>query len=421
MSQEILTWPRQTVGRWRNQPERMAWLVLMSSFVIFVSLAVAVPLTVNYFIRYATVSQEARLMPTLGTLLLYPRAGSEPTAITALRGDVVEGNRIVALDESTQGTLGFIAVEGTDEVLGSVQIYPGTAVEVLRIRRPMFERSPEPYHVRLRLERGQARIFTNSGDQRSMLVQLVTPHGEMTLPAGSYQVSVNDARTDLTVRSGEAQMTMGSDATLFVEQGLWAWMSDEGMASQPMPAEQNLLRNGDFTQSMVGTWDSYVIAEGVTPGSVRIIEREGRRVAHFVRQGEENTNTEVGIVQEIDANVNVYDSLVMQLDVKLLHQSLSGAGYLSSEFPLRWEITYIDIYGKELRYGWGFYFRDPENENWRVEYGEKIPPVNWYTYQSPNLMELLADTRPARIESVRIYASGWNYQSMVSEVYLLAR
>jgi hypothetical protein len=35
-------------------------------------------------------------------------------------------------------------------------------------------------------------------------------------------------------------------------------------------------------------------------------------------------------------------------------------------------------------------------------------------------MDLLADTRPARIDSIRIYASGWNYQSMVSEVYLSA-
>ncbi|MEX1020829.1 MAG: hypothetical protein WDZ49_14300 [Litorilinea sp.] len=421
MSQNILTWPRQTADRWRNNPERMAWLVLLSSFLAFVCLAIAIPLSINYFVRHATVSQEARLMPTLGTLLLYSRVGSEPVAITEPRTDVVEGNRIVALDESTQGTLGFMAVDGTDEALGSVQIYPDTAVEILRIRRPMFERSPEPFQVRLRLERGQARIFTNSGDQRGMVVELETAHGLITLPAGSYQVSVNETQTDITVRSGQALLATAPDQTLTVEQGLWAWMSADEVASAPMPAEQNLLRNGNFAQSMADTWDSYVIAEGVAPGSVRIIEREGRHVAHFVRQGEENTNTEVGIVQAIDANVNVYDSLVMQLDVKLLHQSLSGAGYLSSEFPLRWEVTYIDIYGKELRYGWGFYFRDPENENWRIENGEKIPPINWYTYQSPNLMELLADTRPARIESVRIYASGWNYQSMISEVYLLAR
>jgi hypothetical protein len=35
-------------------------------------------------------------------------------------------------------------------------------------------------------------------------------------------------------------------------------------------------------------------------------------------------------------------------------------------------------------------------------------------------MEVLKDTRPARIDSIRIYSSGWNYQSMVSEVFLTA-
>jgi hypothetical protein len=171
---------------------------------------------------------------------------------------------------------------------------------------------------------------------------------------------------------------------------------------------------------MRDTWESYVIAQNVTPGRVSIMERDGRRVAYFIRQGEDNVPTEVGIRQHIGRDVNVYDSLILQLDVKLLFQSLPGAGYLSSEYPLRVEITYTDIYGKQLAWGHGFYYRDPENENWQIINGEKIPPFTWYTYRSPNLMELLKDTRPARIDSIRIYASGWNYQSMVSEVYLFA-
>ena len=169
---------------------------------------------------------------------------------------------------------------------------------------------------------------------------------------------------------------------------------------------------------MENTWQSYVVAENVIPGSVRRIEPDGRRVAHFIRQGEENVPTEVGIRQVIGKDVNVYDKLYLQLDVKLLFQSLSGAGYLSSEYPLRVEVTYTDIYGKQLNWGHGFYYRDPDNENWKIVNGEKIPPFNWYTYRSPNLMELLKDTRPAHIDSIRIYSSGWNYQTMVSEVFL---
>lgn len=414
------TWSRGAVARWRENPERLAWAVLLASFVVFIVLAVAIPLTARSVYRYATVNQPARLEPTLGTLLLYSEGAPEPVAITATRDDIVEGSEIVAGADGTQGTLELIGGD-TDEVLGSVQLYPSTVLDVVRIRRPMFSGSPEPYRARLRLERGQARVFTYSGEQRPLTVELETPHGVIALDAGSYQVMVDEERTDITVRSGQADLRRENREVLAVMAGARAWMSTSDYSHTPEPAEQNLLRNGDFSEPMLDTWQSYVVADNVIPGSVRIIEREGRRVAHFIRQGEENVPTEVGITQSVEKDVNVYDSLNIQLDVKLLHQSLSGAGYLSSEFPLRVEITYTDIYGKVLTWGHGFYYRDPDNQNWRIINGEKIPPYIWYTYTSPNLMELLRETRPARINSVRIYASGWNYQSMVSEAYLLAK
>lgn len=414
-------WTARPAARWRENPERLAWFVIVGGFVIFVTLAIAIPLTLSYIVRYTTVSQEARLEPTLGTLLLYPPHSVEPIAITSPRDDVQEGSQIEASDESTQGTLALVGAEGSTEALGSVQIYPGTSLGVLRLRRPVFDRSPEPYYVKLRLDEGQARVFTNTMDRRPLLVELETPHGMITLDAGSYQVSVLPEQTDITVRAGSAALEHAGGEKLTLAAGLRGWMTPSELSSDPVSAEQNLLRNGDFSQSMQNTWRSYVFAENVLPGSVRIIEREGRRVAYFIRQGEENVPTEVGISQDVEKDVNVYDELSLQLDVKLLHQSLSGAGYLSSEFPLRVEITYTDIYGKVLTWGHGFYYRDPENENWRVTDGEKISPFNWFTYQSPNLMEVLKETRPARINSVRIYASGWNYQSMISEVYLVAR
>ena len=335
---DATAWPGQPVSRWRENPQRVAWLILLASFAVFLVLAISIPLGISSYMRYATVSQPARLEPTLGTLLFYPPGGGEPVAVTEPRDDVKEGARVVAEDDSTQGTLGLVGEEraalGAAEVLGSVQLYPGSVLDVLRLRRPLFDRSPEPYQVRLRLESGQARIFTNSGDRRALDVELETPHGVITLAAGSYQVSVNDERTDVTVRSGEALLTHANSGYIAVRTGLRAWMTSEDFAHDAVAAEQNLLQNGDFSEPMLNTWQSYVIAENVAPGNVRIIERAGRRVAHFSRQGEENVPTEVGITQSVEKDVNVFDALSIQLDVKLLYQSLSGAGYHSSEFPL---------------------------------------------------------------------------------------
>lgn len=405
----------------RENPERMAWIVLLACFGVFLALAVSVPLAVRYAVQHTTTPQTATLDPTQGTVLLYQPGAAEPVAITELRKDIAEGSVIVAGDSPTQATLRLISEGATDEALGSVQMYTGARLAIERMRSPLFEMSSEPYQVRLHLDEGQARVFTNSGQQRPLRVEIETPHGSILLDTGSFQIAVTAGQTDISVGAGSATLIKAGQPDLPVTAGRRAWLTTDAIADAAAPAAQNLLRNGNFSESMGGTWESYVIAQGVTPGKVNMMERDGRRVASFVRQGEDNVPTEVGITQQINRDVNVYDKLTLQLDVKLLFQSLPGAGYLSSEYPLRVEIKYTDVYGKEgLTWGHGFYFRDPENPNWQIVGGEKIPPFNWYTYRSPNLLELLKDTRPARIDSIRIYASGWNYQSMVSEVYLVA-
>lgn len=405
----------------RENPERMAWIVLLSCFGVFVALMISIPLALRYAIQFTTVPQTATLDPTQGTILLYQPGATEPVAITELRKDIEEGSTIVAGDSPTQATLRLISEGMADEALGSVQMYTGARLVIEQMRSPMFDMSSEPYQVHLHLDQGQARVFTNSGEQRPLSVEIETPHGSILLDTGSFQIAVTEGQTDITVGAGSATLVKDGQPDLQVTAGLRAWMTTDALANAPQPAAQNLLRNGNFSEPMHDTWESYVIAQGVTPGKVSIMERDGRRVASFVRQGEDNVPTEVGITQVIDRDVNVYDKLWLSLDAKLLFQSLPGAGYLSSEYPLRVEITYTDIYGKTgLTWGHGFYFRDPENLNWQIVGGEKIPPFNWYTYKSPNLMELLKDTRPARIDSIRIYASGWNYQSMASEVYLVA-
>ena len=47
--------------RWRENPERAAWAVLISSFTLFMLLLIFVPLTIRYGIRYMTVAETATL------------------------------------------------------------------------------------------------------------------------------------------------------------------------------------------------------------------------------------------------------------------------------------------------------------------------------------------------------------------------
>ncbi|MDQ3249624.1 MAG: FecR domain-containing protein [Chloroflexota bacterium] len=430
-SNTLPAWDTPSASRWRENPEQMAWTLILSSFVIFMLLAISIPLSIGYAVRYATVPETALLKATLGTLLLYPSTKpSDPLAITSqLAGDdnlrkdnIAEGNVIVATAGATQGTLELSSAEGTDaEALGSIQLYADTKLEVLRIRRPYFQRSREPYQVRLRLDKGEARIFTNSGDQRPLRVEIETPHGIVQLNAGAYKVAVDATQTNISVSTGQATLLHAQEASITVQAGLRAWMTKAQLAQAPVPAEQNLIRNGSFTSSAV--WTPAAIAENVPAGSVKFDVRDGRNVAYFLREVEDGAHNEVSIAQTIDKNVNVYDELRLRLDVKILFQSLPGAGDFSTEFPVRIELNYTSIYGQNLNWGWGFYYRNREGPNPNVPNGDQTRQARWVTYESPDLLDLLRNegTPPARINSIRIYASGHDYRSMVSEVELLAR
>ncbi len=426
MATQSTTW-RTSTARWRENSERTAWVVLLACFAVFLLLAIAIPVAAIYTVRYASVAQVAKLEPTQGTVLLYDRKDdAEPVAITGVRDNIHEGARIVAADDATQATLALNSDVATGDTLGSVQLYAGTDLTLSRLQRPVFDRSSEPFRTDLQLNSGQARIFTSQSDHRPIEVTLQTPHGTILLEPGSYQVSVSEEGTELTVRSGQATLSHLSGDELIAATGARAWLTPDGATGQATTPEINLVQNGNFTPPVLDSWPSYQNAEAsTTPGKVQFSEGEdGRQVAQFIRMGDEKLHTEVGIRQEVNKAVNVYDNLRIQLDVKTLFQSLPGAGSLNSEFPLRVEVSYRDIYGKELTWGHGFYYREPEADDPYppVADGTRVRQGQWFTYVSPNLIDLLSaqGTRPALINSMRIYASGHNYQSMASEVYLLA-
>ncbi len=422
-------WGSTLRGRWQESPERFAWFVILISFAIFVTLLIAVPMSINYTIRYLPAQQTARFIPADNSvfLLTLPKS-TEKIAITAER-KIGEGDIIEASSDAAQAILNLVNDEEplADQVVGSLHIYAGTRLEILRLSRPFFESwSSEPYHVSLRLDSGQARVFTNSGNARPLSVALETPHGTVQLSSGSYQISVEAARTDVIVIDGQAQLFHSKEQMSTVSAGQRAWMNADTLLEKVASATQTLISNGDFMPPALDDWTPSKEAEpNVVLGNVYFQEREGRRIAYFIRQDVENQHNEVAISQPIDKRVDIYNSLVLQMDVNILFQNLTGAGYLSTEFPLRVEINYTDQYGKDLNWGYGFYYRSPEPPS-QIDISEsvgyQVPQAQWYTYRSPNLLALLDQqgTRPSRINSIRIYASGWNYQSMVSQVYLYA-
>ncbi|MEM7131131.1 MAG: hypothetical protein AAF702_32720 [Chloroflexota bacterium] len=418
----------------RERPEQMAWTILLGSFSIFCLLAFAIPNGFSYFYEHGTLRQSARLDPTLGTLFFRALPNAERIAITESRDSVREGSIIEAGSEATQGTVTFISDEEDELVIfGSIQLYRNTTVEMERIRKPIFSGSTQPYLVRMAIQQGQTRIFNNSDTQRALRVELKTPHGLAIMDmAGAYKVQVTEERTDITVRTGLALLMDEQGNTVAIAEPQRAWVSAEELAEASSFEEQNLIRNGEFQKMADGTippWAPYSTSENeVNPGTLQYITSEGRQVLFFSRQTGDDYHTEVGVIQSIDQQVNVYDSLILQFDVKALNQNLAGGGQQGTEFPLRVELTYTDIYGKVQTWGQGFYYLDPRtdavthNDKWSLANSQLVPQGQWYSHFTPNLIPIFVDrgTPPDTIDRIRIYASGHKYQSIVSSIDLLA-
>ena len=406
----------QPMPRWRERPERAAWIVLLLSFALFLVLVTGIPLAVRNLYHSAAAKQPLQFETTLGTVLLYQPSSDQGIAITDMREGVSEGSRLET-GAATQGVLGLPVGGQSDELMGTILLYPYTTLEIVTSRRPYFAGSKEPYTLRIRVQKGQVRLFTRSAFDRLVEVQIETPQGEAQLEEGNYAFFVNAESSEIVVKQGVARVLQPEGEPVEIQPGLRTWIQADGSTMPAVAAVHNLLQDSAFTRPLGEVWESYT-PPYVTPGTVDFIEKDGRNAARFLYRGPDQVHTEIGIRQVVEEDVDIYDSLIVKLDVNLDWQTLAGAGEQSSEFPLRVEITFTDIFGEERRWGHGFYNMDPL-PSYPLFGGDQVPLFNWHSYESENLMALLEATPPARIESIRLYASGWNYLSFASDLELI--
>jgi hypothetical protein len=402
----------------RKNPERLAWVVLLASFFVCIGLIVAVPLGARAFALFSQAQQNVSLEVHRGPLRVTWGGRGEPIAIAEQRDDIPE--RTVVTTDLTEGRLVMHAPQKDSPVVASVQLYNNTGVVLSSARSPRFSVSQLPHHIALEVLSGRVRINVANTEDRPTTAEVQTSHGTMTLTEGSYEVKVNST-TEVTVRHGRAEICVDQQAiTLAPNQRV---ILSDGKVSEPLPAVRNLVTNGDF-QAELNDWATYSRqADPEQPaGNIGIVSNEGRRVVDFYRDG--SNHAEVGIRQEINYDVRDFASLELHLAVRVISEDIGGfggCGSLGSECPIIVRIDYRDIYGSESESLHGFYIGEPQDGWLTYEWAEPMQEGNWRTYDSGNLMEELADTPPALIKSLTIYASGHSFHAMVTEVELLAQ
>jgi len=187
-----------------------------------------------------------------------------------------------------------------------------------------------------------------------------------------------------------------------------------------MDVARNLVVNGDFADGLGAPWrvfNDQGTDGGEVDGTAEMVEDEGRTAVRFVRTGGHGNHCETVLEQTIDAQLpDAVTSLTVHATVKVRYQSLGGGGYLSSEYPLMIRLTYRDVYDSETEWIQGFYYQNTAGNP--TTYGEEIPRDTWHYFESENLLESLP-IRPYKIMRLRVYASGWDYESLISDIALI--
>jgi hypothetical protein len=398
--------------------ERMAWMVLITAFSIFCSLALLIPASMRWYIINATVPIQTEVTSVRGTVIIGDLAAGVSSSLTDGSSANIEETFTVSTDDTSQAILAF----SQDS---SLTMYGNTTISLKETRTPRFGLSPNPTHIIIEVQKGRVRA-TSALNREALNFDVHTPHALIELDMGSYSIEVNDQETQATTRLGQAKVT-GNGAEVELNQGERAVVGAGEAPSSPLPAAQNLLKSSEFNPNSLETeWTPYEISfsENIST-TTQVITFQNRNVLQLRSEGEDNIHTEVGVIQEVNKDVRDFQSLRIFSEVRLVRQSLPGGGLLGSEFPIMLRLDYKDAENNDRSWYHGFYYAPPPENfilyNQPDNSSERVARFIWYPYESENLLTSLGPAKPVYIKSIRLYASGWIYESMLDNIYLLAQ
>jgi hypothetical protein len=259
---------------------------------------------------------------------------------------------------------------------------------------------------------------------------VTTPHADIALNEGSFAITVEPDQTELSIRAirpGEATIVVGDQSLSFTSgRSLIVGNPSAGVSAiqGPLPPDKNLIVNGSFDSVLDRGWEQPQQQRDANDplGKIEIAPLHGKSVLRFSRYGAA-THGETSITQIVDQDVHGFSSLKLAFEVLVNYQSLPGGGYKSTEFPIMVELRYRDPMGNSRSRYWGFYYMDPgTGPEWlTMVNGLKVVQGELYPFQSDNLLQSMDDIRPVHIESLRVYASGWEWNSAIANISLLVQ
>lgn len=427
-------------------PERMAWGVLLVAFAMFCTVAISTILGVYFFLFESTVSVPTTLRVARGTVGITGVDLIE--AVEREQEDLTNQVTSISTDSQSQATIQFwdtsTDLDHDIPVIVAATLQRNTFVTFNRATSPRFEWSNNPYTIRLSKLTGQLDVLVVNIADEAFVMQVETEQGVVINlnRKGRYKINATDDRVSILNLEGEAVIYFDDDFTnnRLVPNGQEAVVSIGNRAIELRSSINNILKNSLFslqsvmfdeenTPMMPPGWGCRFNQKELPRGTFTIDEVDGRKGVRLKRLDNATSNGEVGCVQPFGVDgfdVSTFDTIQVVTTFYLNYQSLSKCGIAGSECPMMILVTYDDDVGITRRWFRGFYYDEflsseyPTRCSSCIQDHQNVNEKVWYTYESENLLNLIdEDRRPARIRSIEFYASGHQFDTLVSDIEIL--
>lgn len=435
---------------------RIAWVVLLSSFLMLCSTTLAVTGGIYYFLFQSSLKLDTTVQVSRGTAGLIAPDFSQRFLVDAVPESLNDATSTLVTDAQSQAVVTFsVPADDTQTTLAIFTIENSTSLTLGRAIRPRFDWSNGSYSITINDFEGEIDLYVRDIVDRPFSITLETDQGAdvRITTAGRYALQYDGSQLEVSSRAGRALLvTPDASQSRLVSAGERAiYLSDRNLpvlASNP----QNLLRNSllsfyqptsEDTQILPPNW---ICQNTSNPpiGDYGFDNWQGRLALRFVRYDGASTNGQTRCWQDFGSDgfdISQYTFLELQATFLVNFQSLSTCGVLGTECPMIMFVYYnaLDENGElerdeegdliERQWQQGFYAkRDPQDTYQqplnctdcpqRFQQHRRIGQEVWYTYESGDLFAQI-ENRPVRIQRIEFRASGHQYDVFLSEVSAL--
>jgi ABC-2 type transport system permease protein len=195
-------------------------------------------------------------------------------------------------------------------------------------------------------------------------------------------------------------------------------------------SRRELVVNGTFRDPLEPAWmiSAWADEPNESPGQVVLVDDGGRPVVTFSRSGVKSASTEIS--QALDHAVDGSTWLRVRAVLRVRSHDVQMCGVDGRECPLAIKLVYRDADGGRHEWIQGFFAvgnmalssTAPFCATCEINQTHvQVPQDEWYTYESPNLLQDLVDrgyAAPDRLESITLVAAGHSFEVQVAELGL---